>query len=123
MLTVDLSHLPGAVREQLHAHYARENETALQQAVARQEHIAAHYARNPPRSLEGIGGQTMAVDPYFQKYFRLQYGDDAWEDPAKRAFILKQNPELRVKHGRTDPTRGGDAVSPRGRRVFHKSYG
>jgi len=126
MLAIDLSHLPLSDRRKVHEIFTRGEDLALLRAVERQKHIKRHYERHRPRSRDGLGGQTTAIDPYFIRYFKLLYGDDAWDDPHKRAFILKRNEELRVRHTGTRDrllVTGARSTEPGARAVkFHKAY-
>jgi len=121
MMAVDLTEVPARVRQKMHQVLTDRNAFELMQAKIRQEKIAQFYHQNRPRALEGIGGLTTAIDPYWVNYFRMKYGDDIWNDPAFKPWLVKQFEAIRVRHTGTRlqvgyGTRGFGAVK------FRKKY-
>lgn len=65
-------------------------------AFARQRKIAAANARNPRRSIEGMGQVTMSIDPVLRVLAERQFGRGCFNDKNFVRELLRDNPELRV---------------------------
>jgi hypothetical protein len=102
LLAVDLTRLPKGIRDNIHRVCTDDNAMAAMHAKVRQQQIAKFYHDNTPRSMDGIGGQVMAMDPYWLNYFRWQLGTEAvQQDSDIKKWILKRHPEFRVRSGGT----------------------
>ncbi len=99
---VDLSELPLRTRQKLDVFFR--DETAAQIALAKVEQakIAKHYRDNPPRALEGLGGQKMAITPAAWSIFRKLCGGGEGQNPDvrdSREWLLRKYPEwFRVRY-------------------------
>jgi hypothetical protein len=97
---VDLTELPRHLREAIRTNAVREEEVQFQLARIRQTKIAKWFHDHKPRSIDGVGEQTMAIDPFFARYLELT-GVDFWGDPDVKKWLDKRHPEFRVKSGGT----------------------
>lgn len=100
-IAVDLTELPLAVRARMHEVLTSEHAAQIVQAKMRQQRIAQFYHQNQPRSIEGVGGQDMAVDPFWIGYFNMMHGRQIWEDPDFKKWLLKEEEMFRVQSGGT----------------------
>jgi hypothetical protein len=75
-------------------------ELERQRAFARQREIAKANARNPRKSVEGLGQVTMSIDPVLRLLAERQYGHGCFRDKRFVKELLRDNPELRVTHER-----------------------
>jgi 1,6-anhydro-N-acetylmuramate kinase len=96
-IAVDLSELPVAVRAQLHKVCTDATAAQLVQARIRQERLAKFHADNRAASIEGIGAQTVAMDPYFVGYYNMLHGRKVMHDPDFVKFLLKKEEIFRVR--------------------------
>ena len=79
------------------------------EAEIRQEEIArANHQRGPRRVVDGIGEQTMSIDPAIYWAHRIR-NNRSWSDKDWTRWLLRRNPEFRVKNApsktRIGPTR------------------
>ncbi len=88
-LAVDLTALHPGIRQKMHELLTNENAYALVQAKIRQAQIAKRNREQAPRSMEGVGGQVVALDPYFSSYFKMKYGTDPIHDPEFRRWLKR----------------------------------
>lgn len=101
-LAVDLSELPLSTRRKLDGFFR--DETAAQIALAKieQAKVAKHYRDNPPRALEGLGGQKMAIAASAWGILRKLCGGGDGRQPDVRdgqEWLLKKYPEwFRVRY-------------------------
>jgi hypothetical protein len=100
-IPVDLSELPMNVRQSMHKVLTDECAAQMVQAKIRQRRIAKFYADNRPRAIEGIGGMSMAVDPFWVGYFNMQHGRQVFQDPDFMKFIAREDDSFRVRSGGT----------------------
>lgn len=120
-LTADLTGLSTAMRERVHKVCTDENAFAMMQAKLRQARAAKFVRDFQPRSVEGMGGMGMVVDPYWLTYFKATYGTDPVQDPEFRAWLKRQGEDqFFCRSGGTRIQVGGVAMP--GRRVFKKTY-
>lgn len=122
LLATDLTELPAAVRQRMHQLLTEENAMQALQAKIRQQRIAQFYHNHTPRSMDGMGGQVMAMDPYWVNYFRWVLGQKWTQDLEARKWVLKKNPCFRVRHGGTKLLFASAAVPGAARRTFKKVY-
>jgi hypothetical protein len=78
------------VRQALHAEFTRLNGEDMVRARLRQYEVAKFYRDNPPKFKEGVGEMTMAIDPFWEKQFRMQFGVEPTRDPTFQKW-LRQN--------------------------------
>ena len=68
------------------------------QAIREQQRVANEFERHRPRSIDGIGGRTMALHPFLHWEAGLYFGDGDWDrDPDKVKWYLKRNPAAKVR--------------------------
>jgi len=118
-MIVDLSEVPHEIRTKMDEILTGKYSKDLQAAVDRQKRIAQEFHNNKPRSIDGIGGQDMALDPFIDAHCKLARGGNVWEDSDYKKWFLKKNPESRVKSGGTKMQVGYQRPDPK----FSKSYG
>lgn len=97
MLELDLSEVPQEVRKRLDERMRGEFRREAFEALENQKRIGAFYGANRPRSIDGIGEQTMALDPFIDWYWRLKRGPDVWEDPDFVRWFKREHEEVRVR--------------------------
>jgi hypothetical protein len=119
-LEVDLTELDNPTRQSIHRLVADEGSFQIMQARLRQEGIAKFYRDNQPRSIEGVGEQTMAIDPFWIGYFNAMHRRQVWADPDFRKWLTKEDDVFRVK-SRSGKLQVGWVPSSE-RSTFHKSY-
>lgn len=120
-LTADLSNVPPAVRQRMHEILTNENAMALVQAKIRQQQAAKFVRDQRPRSIDGIGGVSMTVDPYFENYFRMKYGTSPVEDPHFRAWLKRQGEDQFFVTSSGTKIQISSPGMP-GKRTFKKTY-
>lgn len=118
-LAVDMTELPASVRAHMHKVLTEEHSVEIMQAKLRQRRMAQFYHNHEARSIDGIGGQTMAIDPYWVGYFNMKYGRDSMGDPEFKQWLLKEEEMFRVKSKGTKIQVG---YAP-ARATFTKKYG
>lgn len=126
IVTVDISELPKNLRESIRANAVRDEEAKYQMAKVRQTRIAKFFHDHQPRSIDGIGEQTLAIDPFFVGYLQSQ-GVDFWGDPDVKKWLDKRHAEFRVKSTGTKTQVGygsclPPSAPPSGHKKFSKTY-
>lgn len=128
-LELNLVDVPMGVRRSLAAMCSEENAREVVKALDRQQRIARWFHQNRPRAVEGLGGQEMAMDPYFRQYFKMRHGSDPIDDAHLQRFVRRRNPELNVRSTGTRIQVGpGDGLAHRSSfamprtPTFHKVY-
>ena len=119
-MTVDLSKVPHAVRVKMDELIRKDFDLHLLKALERQNKAAAHYWRHQPRSVDGIGGLKMVLDPVFDAMYRRKYGHQWLDDEDRVKWCLKkaENAAAKVKSGGTGKIQVGyRGVGGRGRVV------
>ena len=131
-MLVDLSAVPHGVRMKMMEILQRDFDLKAKKAIEEQRRIAAEFHRNRPRSMNGIGEQTMALHPFIDSYWRRKRGNDTWADKDWTDWMRKKNPEINVKSTGTKIMAGYRAperkpepgiVIVSGNRRWTKSYG
>jgi len=123
LLTLDTTELPAATRQALHEFCTREEAFKAAQAKMRQQRIAKWHRDHELRSIEGIGAQVMAIDPYWLNYWRWKLGHETvHQDPDFQKWLLKTNECFRVKSKGTKLQFASAAVPGSARRTFRKTY-
>lgn len=95
-LIADLSQLPNGLRKKIHEVCTNEFTVQAQLAKIRQQKIAKFFHDHTPRSIEGMGGQEMALDPFIVQYLSLHHGADFWQDRDFREWVRKRHDFSRV---------------------------
>lgn len=103
VLTVDLTQLSLRDREQIDQVCRSETAAAIVRAKARQRLAMAEMRANPPQAIEGLGGQTMAIDPVVWAALRRLYRPQPGEDGEFWDWCKRKWPEY--FHVRHRPTR------------------
>lgn len=88
-------------------------------AAERQRRLAARYHLHRPAAQEGLGEQTLVIDPVFDAYWRQCYGHNYTDDKDLVKFLVKRNPEIGVRSRGTKVMAGWRAPERR----FIKRYG
>jgi len=96
VMGVDLSELPEGVRKEMHEIFTRQFECEAVMARARQEKIKRFYEDNQPRWKDGYGPMVSAVDPWWQAYFNMKYGEEAMDRDFLK-WVVKEEPMFAVK--------------------------
>jgi hypothetical protein len=131
LIGVDFSALDADVREEMKKIFQRDHEIAMVQALARQAEIGRFYAENQPVWSDGIGPQTMAIDPVLMNAFRMKLGDEAHETEALEWLAGKVegikvkavSPKTQVGYASSGECRVASGKSEEGGRVkFRKVY-
>lgn len=94
---VDLTGLSPHQREMVHRVCSEDNARAMVQAKLRQQQTAKAFHDRPARHIEGIGQTMLSVDPFWNTYFKLRYGDRVMHDPEFRKFIQREDDMFRVR--------------------------
>lgn len=97
--TADLTHLPLETRRRVVEKLGDQNAAQLALAKVRQAKIAKMYndAVAPGTTVDGIGPVSLAIDPYFVSYFRIQYGNGIFNDPDFEKYLKKRGEEFRIR--------------------------
>ncbi len=111
MLTADLTDLPASLRKKIHEVCTNEFLVQAQLAKIRQQKIAKFHADNEGRAIDGIGGQEMAIDPFWVGYFQRQHHTNYFEDHDFRDWLKRRFDWLRVKTGGTKIMVGAGGTS------------
>jgi hypothetical protein len=123
LMTVNLTALPGAVRDKLKEVLTSENAAAMVQAKIRQQQAAKFVRDCQPRSMDGIGGMEMTIDPYWIAYFKCKYGTDPTVDRDFRRWLKAQGEDqFFVRHRGTRLQVAGAALPGSATRSFKKTY-
>lgn len=121
LMTVDLTALSPSQRKTCDEVFRSETAAAFVLAKKRQTEIAAHFERNPPRAVDGLGGMNMAFDPFMWCLARHLYQPAPGEDAEVQAWAAKKYPIFRVRHLPTR-TQVGYWSTPESRPSFKKTY-
>lgn len=98
MLAIDLSQLDPTVRTRLDQLFRADHQVSLMRAMAEQKRLAQQVHQHRPRSVDGVGEQTMILHPYLDVCNRAIVGSHRWSnDRELRAWYLKKYPEARVR--------------------------
>ena len=103
VLSVDLSELSLSERQRIDQVCRSETAAAIVRAKARQRRIASEARANPPRAIEGLGGQTMVMDPVVMAALRRLYKPQAGDDHEFWHWVKRKWPEY--FHSRHEPIR------------------
>lgn len=96
-MIIDLSNVPHSLRTKIDEIFRKDYDLKIAKAIERQKR-SAHAIRNKqPRSVDGIGEQTMSIDPVLDSAWRAVRGRDVWEDLDFKKWFLARNEEMRVK--------------------------
>lgn len=98
IMTLDLTALPLSARKTFDEVMKSETIAHIIRAKKEQRELAAFYHRNPPRATEGIGGMTMAFNPFIWSALRRVCKAAPGEDAEVQKWAAKKYPELRVRH-------------------------
>lgn len=121
IMTLDLSRLPMSARKTFDQVIKSETMAQIVKAKKEQREIAAFYRAHPPRAVEGIGGMTMAFDPFIWSALRRVCKAAPGEEAEIQKWAARKYPELRVRHL---PTRlqVGYGSTPEYKPKFRKTY-
>lgn len=122
VLEVDLSRLPLSARRAFDEVIKSDTMAEIVRAKARQLEIARWYRDHPPRAIEGLGGQTMALDPFIWCALRRVCRPAPGEDGEVQAWAAKKYPQLRVRHLPTRLQVGYWSTPEHRPRLFRKTY-
>ena len=99
VLGVDLTRLPLSMRRSIDAFCRDEKAAALVAAKARQAQMAKWLRDNPPRAIEGLGGNTMHFDPHLWSLLRQGTKAAPGEDGEVQDWMARKHPDaFRVRH-------------------------
>ena len=99
---MDLSQLPRSSRQRIHEVQQNARAVSMAQARLRQAEIAKHYRNHRPRAIEGIGGETLALDPFWWAYYLQEHNIAPGEDRELAQWLLKRRAEwCKVRHSGT----------------------
>lgn len=121
LITLDLSRLPLSARKTFDEVMRNETCANIVRAKKNQREIAAYFRAHPPRAIEGIGGQTMAFDPFVWSALRRVCNAAPGEDAEVQKWAAKRHPELRVRH-LPSKLQVGYWSTPEVKPKFRKSY-
>jgi hypothetical protein len=119
LIGVDLSNVPGEVREEMRRIWQDEHHAAVHRALARQEVLARFYHEHPPAWSDGIGPQTMAIDPVLLNCWRMMLGEET-DDEECMKWLAKKQGGVMVK-AVSPKTQVGYSAPPSNRK-FRKVY-
>lgn len=123
-MLIDLSGVPHHLRTAIDKVLREDEQRSLDAAIKRQREAAAEFHRlGKARAIDGLGPQTMHVDPVIAEHWRQRRGVDIWQDDDFCRWFRKMNPETRVESGGTRIQVGYRGLGESGRKRFHKSYG
>lgn len=128
---VDLSQLPKSTRTRLHELHQSARAVKMAEARIRQAKIAAYYRNHRPRAIEGIGGEEIALDPYWWQYYLNEHRIAPGEDKELATWLKRRRAEwckvrhagtrLQVGHGSTPTLSTPPAEEQRGV-LYRKTY-
>lgn len=99
LLGVDLTQLPLSMRRSIDALCRDDKAAALVAAKARQARAAKWFRDNPPRAINGLGGQTHHFDPVLWSLARHGTNAAPGEDAEVQEWLARKHPEaFRVRH-------------------------
>lgn len=117
--TIDISHLPPALRDRLLALWQERDRAHRDQAEANQRRIAKIYrdCAVPGATKDGFGPVGLAMDPYWVSYFRREYGEEIFQDPEFVEWLKREGEWFAVPEAATR-TQIGFRGRPRNRSGF-----
>ena len=92
-LTINLASLPPAERAALHQEFSKLHDEDMVKARVRQYAIARCFREDPPRFIEGVGEMRMALDPFWEKHFKMQFGVEPTRDREFQQWLRKNGGE------------------------------
>ena len=123
LFPVNLTRLPPAVRQRMHEIFTEKNAAAMVRAQIRQAQAAKFVRDHQPRSMDGLGGMEMTIDPYWISYFKHMYGTDPTHDTDFRAWLKRQGEDqFFVKATGTKIQVGSASIPGSVARSFKKTY-
>jgi hypothetical protein len=118
-IAVDLTELPMEVRQKLRDVVTNECSMQIMQAKLRQAKVQKFYHDNRPRSIDGVGGLNMAVDPFWISYFNMMHGRQIWMDKDFAKWLGKQDDLFKpIRHTGTRLQFGYSPTNP----TYRKKY-
>lgn len=121
LITLDLTRLPMSARKTFDEVMRSETMANIVRAKKEQRELAAYYHRNPPRATEGLGGMTMAFNPFIWSALRRVTNAAPGEDAEVQKWAARKYPELRVRH-RPSKLQVGYWSTPEFKPKFKKTY-
>lgn len=99
VLGVDLTQLPLKMRQSIDSLCRDQKAAALVAAKARQARMAKWLRDNPPRAIEGLGGNTMHFDPHLWSLLREGTKAAPGEDGEVQDWLARKHPDaFRVRY-------------------------
>lgn len=96
-MEIDLSNLSAGTRTKMDEIFRRDFDLKILQAVRRQTMVAERNHLNRPRAQEGFGERTIEIDAYIDALWRNYYGHSYTHDSDLMKFLMKRNPEIKVR--------------------------
>jgi hypothetical protein len=96
-MEIDLSRLDAATRGKVDDIFRRDFDLKVLKAVRRQTMVAARNHLHRPRAQEGFGERTVEIDAYIDALWRNFYGPSYTQDTDLLKFLIKRNPEIKVR--------------------------
>lgn len=129
----DFSRLDAPTRRAVDKLLRNERLAAMHLARARQRCIARDYRDNPPKAIDGVGEQSIAIDPFWWKYYReenkLAPGEDVdlvkWLKKRRAEWCVVKNRPVKMQVGYQSTPSLEIPIRPvsRGPVKYFRSYG
>ena len=101
-LSIDLTELPLALRRSIDEKCRDAKRKALAAAKIRQATAMKFLRDHPPRAVEGLGGQTLFMDPVLWSLLRHGTRAAPGEDQETQDWLARRDPDFyRVRHTAT----------------------
>jgi hypothetical protein len=121
-MLIDLSQVPHGIRTKMDKILRDEYAAKSVQAQIRQRRAAKFLHDNRPRSIDGLGEQTMVLDPHIADNQSLARGVNWRQDEDYVRWYQKQNPETRVRSTGTKTQVGYTGKPEPAKRRLIKTY-